>query len=192
MEHLVRIRDVGFLPEGEIHSRAVDSSPYEVGHDDKRYPMQRVIGMAELASLLKPEAIPALIKGLSDPDSAVRYWAASGILMRGAEGLRAARPAMRKALADSGPYVRAVAAEAFASHGDPNEVKEALAVLAALVPVGKNDGFVSLWALDIIDRLGTIAKPILPDVLQAEVVDKKVPARSRQYGARIVAKLKGD
>ena len=192
MEHLVRIRDIGFLPEGEIHSRSVNSSPYEVGHDDKLYPMTRIIGMAELASLLKPEAIPRLIKGLEDPDSAVRYWAASGILMRGADGLDAARPAMRKALADSGGYVRAVAAESFAWHGDAGEVREALAVLAALVPAGKNGGFVSLWALDIIDRLGAIAKPIMAEVLQAEAVDPKLPVRSRQYGARIMAKLKGE
>jgi arylsulfatase A-like enzyme len=192
LEHLMRIRDVGFLPEGEIHSRSVGSSPYEVGHDDKRYPIKRIIGMAELASFLKPEAVPQLIKGFEDPDSAVRYWAASGILMRGADGLRAARPAMRKALTDSGGYVRAVAAEAFASHGDASEVQKALAVLAALVPADKNGGFVSLWALDTIDRLGTIAKPILPEILQAQVVDPRLPARSRQYGARIMAKFKGE
>ena len=192
MEHLVRIRDVGFLPEGEIHSRSVDSSPYEIGHDDRRYPLKRIIGMAEVASLLKPEAIPELIAGLADPDSAVRYWAASGILMRGADGLRAAKPAMRKALEDSGHYVRAVAAESFAWYGDVNEVRKALAVLASLVPAAGNGGFVSLWALDIIDRLGGIAKPIMPEVLQAEVVDPKVPARARQYGARIMAKFKGE
>ena len=65
-------------------------------------------------------------------------------------------------------------------------------MLAALVPAGKNGGFVSLWALDIIDRLGAIAKPIMAEVLQAEAVDPKLPVRSRQYGARIMAKLKGE
>ena len=191
LEHLMRIRDIGFLPEGEIHSRSVNSSAYEVGHNDKLYPMKRVLGMAGLASMLEMEAISELIKGLADSDSGVRYWAASGILMRGADGLRAARPAMTKALADSGPYVRAVAAESFALYGDAGKVRTALTVLAALVPAVGNGGFVSLWALDTIDRLGVIAKPILPEVLQAVDVDPKLPVRSRQYGARIMAKLKG-
>ena len=37
------IRDVGFLPEGEIHSRSAGTSPYEMGHDDKRYPFPRFL-----------------------------------------------------------------------------------------------------------------------------------------------------
>jgi len=192
IEHLTRIRDVGFLPEGEIHSRAAGSSPYEAGHDEKRYPFKRVIAMAELASLLKPEAIPALIKGLDDPDSCVRYWAASGILMRGAAGLKAARPALTKALADQAPYVRAVAAESLAWHGTKPEIAKALKVLLALVPAKENGGFVALWALDIIDRLGDIAKPIMPEVIKADVQDPRLPQRSRQYGPRIMAKFKGE
>jgi len=192
IEHLTRIRDVGFLPEGEIHSRAAGSSPYEAGHDEKRYPFKRVIAMAELASLLKPEAIPALIKGLDDPDSCVRYWAASGILMRGAAGLKAARPALTKALADQAPYVRAVAAESLAWHDTKPEIAKALKVLLALVPAKENGGFVALWALDIIDRLGDIAKPIMPEVIKADVQDPRLPQRSRQYGPRIMAKFKGE
>ena len=56
----VRIRDVGFLPEGELHSRSEGSSPYDMGRDDTRYPMRRVFDMAELASRMQPEALPAL------------------------------------------------------------------------------------------------------------------------------------
>ncbi len=192
IEHLIRIRDVGFLPEGEIHSRAEGSSPYEVGHDEKRYPFKRVLAVADAASMMKMNAVPELVKGLSDPDSCVRYWAASGIVMRGAAGLKAAKAAMTAALADPAPYVRAVAAESFAWHGEPVEVRKALDVLLALVPAKQNGGFVALWALDIIDRLGDLAKPIMPEVLKANVEDSRLPARSRQYGPRIMAKFKGE
>lgn len=35
-EWAVRIRDVGFLPEGEVHSRAGDDTPYEMAQDPER------------------------------------------------------------------------------------------------------------------------------------------------------------
>ena len=42
-ELAMKIRDVGFLPEAEIHSRAKGSSPYEIGHDDAKYPLKRIM-----------------------------------------------------------------------------------------------------------------------------------------------------
>ncbi len=58
-ELAVRVRDVGFLPEGEIHARSRGSTPYDMGHDENRYPLERVIETAELASMLRPDAVPA-------------------------------------------------------------------------------------------------------------------------------------
>ena len=83
----LKIRDVGFLPEPEIHSRAKGSTPYEVGHDPTRYPLERIMAMADLASRLEPAALPELVSALKDDDSAVRYWAALGILMRGQDAV---------------------------------------------------------------------------------------------------------
>ena len=34
----MRIRDLGFLPEGEVHSRAADDTPYEMAQAPERYP----------------------------------------------------------------------------------------------------------------------------------------------------------
>ena len=44
------IRDLGFLPEGEIHARAAGSTPYDMGHDDAKYPFKRIFATADLAS----------------------------------------------------------------------------------------------------------------------------------------------
>ena len=49
-----------------------------MGHDDAKYPLERILATAELASGLKPDAVPELKKALADADSAVRYWAAMG------------------------------------------------------------------------------------------------------------------
>jgi arylsulfatase A-like enzyme len=46
----MKIRDVGYLTEGEIHARAAGAAPYDMGHDAARYPASRVMDAAELAS----------------------------------------------------------------------------------------------------------------------------------------------
>src|SRR5438093_10178424 len=93
-----RIRDVGFLPEGELFSRSKGGSPYDMGHDDDNYPFERVIGTADVASMLKPDALWTLKQRINDDDGAVRYWAASGMLMRGRSAAESAHAALVAAL----------------------------------------------------------------------------------------------
>jgi arylsulfatase A-like enzyme len=162
----VRIRDVGFLPEGELHSRSNGASPYDMGRDASRYPLERVLETAELAALLDPAALAALRRALIDPDSAVRYWAALGILMRGETGLHAARDEIHRALEDPSPYVRIVAAQTLAGHGSPTDTRQALDVLGRLAAPDQNDLFVVLAALNAVDDLGTKAA-VLHDALKA-------------------------
>ena len=89
------IRDVGFLPEGERFRRSRGASPYDLGHDDARYPFDRVFATAELASMLRPDDLPALKSALGDDDAAVRYWAVLGILMRGRDAVDPSGPECR-------------------------------------------------------------------------------------------------
>jgi uncharacterized sulfatase len=108
-EWAARIRDVGFMPEGDRFARAKGGSLYDLGHDDKQYPFARVFAAAELAAEMKPDVLPALKRALHDSDSAVRYWGALGLLMRGKEAVASSRAELQTALADSSPYVRIVA-----------------------------------------------------------------------------------
>ena len=59
-QHALTIRDVGFIPEGERFVRARGGSPYDLGHDAGKYPIERVLEMAELASMLRPDALPGM------------------------------------------------------------------------------------------------------------------------------------
>ena len=156
-EHAAKIRDVGFLPEGEIHSRSQGSTPYDMGHDDQKYPFQRIFDAAELASSLQADAVPALIKGLGNADSAVRYWSALGLLMRGTNGTQAGNAQLTAALKDASPYVRIVAAQSLAQYGGEDALPSSLAVLGELAPVDKSGVFVSMAALAAIDALGSKA-----------------------------------
>ena len=188
----VEVRDVGFLPEAEIHSRAGKGSPYEAGHDDKQYPLARIMGTAEAAAGLKPQALPRLLKALRDSDSAVRYWAAQGILMRGAAGLEKARPAIEKALTDSSPYVRITAAETLGRYGSAADLKKVLSLLIELAPADRNGAYVSLFALNALDALGPKAAPVKDAIASMKLVDAKAPVRAQKYGENIVKKMLAD
>jgi uncharacterized sulfatase len=167
-----QIRDVGFLPEGELHSRAAKSTPYDMGHDDTKYPMERVLQMAEAASLMRPEALPALRKAFQDDDSAVRYWAALGVLMRGEKAVQAAADNLRAALKDGSPYVRIVAAEALARYGDADDSKRCLALLVEHANADRNTVFVVMAALNALDALGSKAVPVADAI-------KKLPKKAQ-------------
>ncbi len=186
-----KIRDVGFLPEGELFSRSKGGSPYDMRHDDSQYPFERVIGTAELASMLKPDAVPALKTRLRDSDSAVRYWAALGMLMRGEFGLREAHAELLAALKDNSPYVRIAAAESLGRYGSDADLKAALKILVELAPIDKNGVFVSMAALNALDALGQKAGSVA-DAIKAMPATAIVPdPRYSSYVPRLLEDLRG-
>jgi len=188
----LRIRDVGFLPEGEIHSRSEGSTPYEVGHDSGKYPLERILKTAGLASSLKMDALDDLIGALGDRDSAVRYWGAMGIVMRGQPALVASRKPLRKALEDSSPYVRIVAAEALAKYGGEKDLAMALPVLVKLAAPDKNDVFSSLLALNVLDDLDEKARSVKEIIRKMPKKPKSSPPRTEGYPGRVIPKILSD
>ena len=153
-DHVTKIRDVGFLPEGEIHSRSKGSTPYEMGHDDKKYPFKKIHAAADLASSMRKSDLPKITSLLEEKDSAVRYWGAVGILNRGAGAVAASRDELVAALEDESTYVRVVAALAlgkFAGQGDVRRGVETLVELSNWSP--QMDVFTSMAALNALDKL---------------------------------------
>jgi len=182
----MEIRDVGFLPEGEIHSRSERSTPYEMGHDDKKYPIRKIMAAAELASSLKPEAVENLKKALQDEDSAVRYWGAMGILMRGPDAVAAAKEDLHNAMQDASPYVRIVAAEALGRYGDQQDAAKALAVLLELAPLDANGIYVSVLGLNALDALDGKAKSALDAIKRLPRQSPSVPGTMTSYVPRLI------
>jgi arylsulfatase A-like enzyme len=158
-ELALKIRDVGFLPEGEVHSRSKGSTPYEMGHNDRIYPMKKIMDMAEKASSLKMEDMDDLIKGFDDSDSAVRYWAAMGVLMREQKGADRAKSVLNAALKDDAPPVQIIAAEVLGRYGTSSEAEKALQVLLKLVPANKDNVFHSMLALGALNAYRGKLKP---------------------------------
>ncbi len=63
------IRDVGFLPERQIHSRSEGSTPYEMGHNPQKYPFEEIFAAANLASSLDSQQLPQIEALLDHQDT---------------------------------------------------------------------------------------------------------------------------
>ncbi len=182
----VKIRDVGFLPENQIHTRSEGSTPYEMGHDLQKYPIIQIMATAELASSLKENTVLKLQQRYQDQDSAVRYWAVMGILMRGKSAVQSSRELLYKALEDTSPSVRITAAQALGEYSNQQDVDKAISVLIDLASIRKHGLFVSMLSLNAIDALGNKAKPILDQIKALPKYDDSVHGRLRNYVARLI------
>ena len=153
---LLSIRDLGFLPEAEMHRRAaaMDVTPWAYGQGG--YQVERVLAAAELASdrsKWDAAASDRLRRMLGDPDSAVRAWGAVGLRARGGTAVRAARAELNAALADPSPPVRIHAAEALGRFGREADRAAAVEVLLGAASVHENEFFDALLALNALDYL---------------------------------------
>jgi uncharacterized sulfatase len=189
-ELAVRIRDVGFLPEDELHRRVKGKTPYELGHDDAVYPLQRLMETANSASSGRREARKELVARLDDSESGVRYWAALGILIGGPDAVSQTSERLRKMLReDESHSVRIVCAEALAAHGRTYDLGECLDYLADAADVAKHGLFLSLAALNAVDQLGLKARPILEVLKKLPTRDPSLPDRLNGYVPRLLDKI---
>ncbi len=122
---MLDIRDIGLLPEAEMHIRSEGTTAYEIARNERKYPLERILSAAELVGR-GPDKLDEMEKMLGDSDGAARYWAAVALGALGEKAAPAA-DALRKALDDSHPNVRFAAAGALCRLGDCDR---ALAVLA--------------------------------------------------------------
>jgi uncharacterized sulfatase len=191
MEHERAVKDIGLLPEAEIHARAKKAAPYEVGHDPKQYAFDRVLAAADLASSKKAGVTAQLIKAMEDSDSGVRYWAATGILIRGAEEVNKAHSHLKKALNDVSPSVRVAACEALGRYGTEDDLKTLMPLLLKLANSAESNSFVAIHALNALDAIGKKAAPWKKEISSLPLVDPNSPARvNQEYTTRLVSWLK--
>lgn len=185
-EWVLRIRDLGFLPEGEIFSRSRGTTPYDMGQDESLYPLQRIFAAADAASSLRPAALANLRDYCKDADSAIRYWGVMGLRIRGQAGYLAGRNELTQALEDKSPYVRIAAAEALCLQGDPPERERAHSVLLKAADWPKNDVFISMTALNSIDALGPEAAALKAGLRESAKVGAVPHPRYASYVPRLL------
>lgn len=157
---VLAIGDLGFLPEAEMLARAGDGSPGELIAQG-RVQVRTVLRAAELAAGRRMDAVPRLRRLSRHDDAAVRYWAVTGLLIRGEEAVREGRADLRRLLGDEAGSVRVAAAEALAGDGLGEDRPEAIRVLVADSDVRRSEYLVAVAALNALDRLkGRVALPL--------------------------------
>jgi len=186
------VRDIGFLPEAEIHSRAENDSPYKMGHDDSRYDFDAIFHAANTASRKGKKTSEKLAELINSDDSAVRYWAAMGYLIRGKNGVRTGREALVASLGDESPSVRIIAAEALSRYGRKREAKRAAEVLMQFADPAKNGICLSMLALNALDVIDDHADPHREAIAKFARIDPKANGRMRNYANRLIGRIVGD
>ena len=165
-EHILSIRDLGFLPEPELHARMGNGAPYDLGQDETRYPLTEILEVAEVATRPETLALGELTVALGHVDSAVRYWGAVGLLIRGETAVGPARTELRAALGDPSISVQVVAAEALGRYGTADDLELALDVLLTRANLDHNDLYTVVLALNSLDYLDHRAQVAI-DTLRA-------------------------
>ena len=100
-------------------------------------------------------AVPLAVvrRGLADADASVRYWAATGVLVRGKDAVAATETGLLRLLADEAPGPRIVAGEALARFGTGGTRSKAVASLLQTADAGKNPEHVAMLALNALNQL---------------------------------------
>ena len=175
-DHLVAIHDNGFIPEG---------APGE-GHAESRnaalYPLPEVMRLAATAARGDPADVPALQAALASRVAVLRYWAATGLLIRGAAAAPA-RAALEQVMrADPLPHVRVVAAEAVAGLGGADAAVPLLAALVDQPPSWQ----VQLQALNALTFIGEPAKAAQATVKRAAESEQEYVRNAGRYLAAVL------
>jgi hypothetical protein len=131
-----------------------------------------------------------LIEAVGDSDSAVRYWAVLGLLMREKSGVAAGHAELLASLDDTSPYVRVVVCEALARYGMPQDRERSLNVLMELSDGARNNVFVVMAALNAIASLADAAAPIKQKLQLLPTKSATPHARYGEYIARLLEELK--
>jgi arylsulfatase A-like enzyme len=189
--HVRATHDIGFLPEYEIHRGEAARAPADRARDGRAYNLEAVYQAAMNAS---DRSVPlARVRpGLSSGDSAVRYWAATGVLVRGAVAVADTRTDLVRLLGDAEPGPRAVAAEALGRFGSSDDRARAITVLLRDADPVVNGEFAALFAAYSLNQISDLSDDVKKAVqaLPATPADAGRKLRAREdYLPRIKAAI---
>jgi hypothetical protein len=180
-EHMLRINDNGFIPEG------MDIEGWNASRAPGAYPLERLMRLGQIVLQRDPKHLPELLAALADEHSVVRYWGAVGLSALGSASARAVPVLQQVMVADASPWVRAQAADALALAG---KIEAAVPFLAGLVVEFELPMAVRLQAAASLARMGTAAAEALPQLTVAGARQSAVddyPAQAARYAARVVS-----
>ena len=185
----LKFRNVCFLPEREIHLRSQGTTPYEMARDPSKYPLEQILIAADQSSRIDSTDTAQLIAYLAARDSAIRYWGAMGLLMRGGEAVRSNKSVLQKAIADESVNVRIVAAQSLALYCDGELQAWAIRTLGELASAETNGVLTAISALAAIEALGDVAKPLHEEIAKLKPNGPSPDERYNSYVPRLIENI---
>jgi len=158
----LELYDSGLLPETMRVRRAREHKMtiYEMVRNPQLYPLAAYLDAADRALARQAGNLPTLIKGLSDADSGIRYWAVVGLHLLENQAA-SATTALEKALQDESDEVKIMAAWTLVKLGR----KEAgLACLRRLLNEGTT---IERELFNVLDWMEEDAAPLVREYLAA-------------------------
>lgn len=169
------IKDTGFIPEADFAEHMDGNSMYDYmrsGNVD----LESIIDAAEIATLGKVEHLDELQSLLGNDDSAIRFWAATGLLILGDEA-SGSMSRLLDALDDSSTSVVTVAAEAVYNLGEKEKGRKAL-----ISVLNNTNEFARTRALNAIDCIEDKTPDLIKGV--AEMIKNTPEMNMKRYDLR--------
>ena len=170
----IESRDAGLLPESQLAEMAKSAgSVYAATHDPGKYPMERIVDAADVASQRDMGELPRLIDLAKDGNQTIRYWAAVGCCVRGSAA-KDATAAMETLSKDPSAAVRIAADEALVRFGQSDKLQ------SLIKEMGDEKGD-PLLAINTVEALGDLARPAAQQIIAR--VKAGLPAVGQMNGA---------
>lgn len=152
---MIDTRDLGLLPEAEIHRRSEGVAPRTFAVSDD-YAIDRVADVAfactDRQNPPEPQQVATWIR---DSDSGVRFWAVQSLLLSSKDQRKpdaTIAKVLEAAYLDESPIVRVAAADVCLTHGFVDLNRRAIDQLLASADVNLSGHFVAVAALNVLDR----------------------------------------
>lgn len=189
------IRDVGVLPEAEVHARIQGRSPYDLVRSGELVAdYDRLLGAAFIATRAKFEDVGRgdVVDAFVDPEAGVRYWAALFALRCGKAGAESWRDQLLDCLEDDSPSVRIMAAEALGRYGESDDLERVLQVLVETADLRLHDVPTAIAAWNALDVLDDKAAPVRDKLAELPEKSSKPAPRMETYVPRLKEKVLAD
>ncbi|MEM9643724.1 MAG: sulfatase [Planctomycetota bacterium] len=188
---MVEIRDLGMLPEAEIHRRSGSMPPRTFGLSGD-YPIEKLVDVAFSAT--DQSRVPTLSQvtdWLRDSESGVRFWAVKSLLLRSGNAWKedsATQTILSAAFIDPSPIVRVALTDVVLAQGIDDWTDRARDGLLNLANVDRNGHFVAVAALNVFDRnWDQIDESTRAQVAQLPTSVKRPPDRVGKYVQRLLS-----
>lgn len=188
---MLNIKDLGFLPEGEMLERAGNDAPYALGQDTSRFDLTAIYEVADLATRPAAGDLESLLKLRVARDSVARFWVANGLLIRAMGDMErdACVKAARGMTTDASPYVRCIANETVARFGTAADRGPAMRLLLNMADTRQTNTFVGMLAMNSLDWCEPTKAEVGDSLDGIPDTAKSVPGRYQSYVPRLKERI---